>query len=177
MESLCMRNSFSVVELKPRSLNVGPGLTSLINKVSASQNILSSSFPVTQAFPPSTCHLQRPCTLWWRATSQYGSSHMLGFPWLPRTRRFSPHHRVVHTFLLFPTIERMSESPNGKFATPFLCRFRYMLYAAGYLIFKPCPEMIKSFLVQKVLEKMSFKSELRLTDLLQPFCLAYVLLW
>lgn len=84
----------------------------------------------------------------------------------------APELPVVHTFLLFPTIERMSESPNGKFATPFLCRFRYMLYAASYLIFKPCPEMIKSFIVQKVLEKMSFKSELRLTDLLQPFCLA-----
>lgn len=84
----------------------------------------------------------------------------------------APDLPVVHTFLLFPTIERMSTSPNGRFATPLLCWFRYMLYATGYLFLKPCPEMIKSFVVHKVLEKMSFKSELPLTDVLQPFCLA-----
>ncbi|GAB1297286.1 Lipid droplet-associated hydrolase [Apodemus speciosus] len=43
----------------------------------------------------------------------------------------APDLPVVHTFLLFPTIERMSTSPNG-----------------------------------------NFKSELPLTDVLQPFCLA-----
>ncbi|XP_031211350.1 lipid droplet-associated hydrolase isoform X2 [Mastomys coucha] len=84
----------------------------------------------------------------------------------------APELPVVHTFLLFPTIERISESPNGKFATPFLCWFRYMLYATSYLLLKPCPEIIKSFLVHKTLEQMNFKSELPLTDILQPFCLA-----
>nr|Q8BVA5.1 RecName: Full=Lipid droplet-associated hydrolase; AltName: Full=Lipid droplet-associated serine hydrolase; Short=mLDAH [Mus musculus]BAC37539.1 unnamed protein product [Mus musculus] len=79
---------------------------------------------------------------------------------------------VAHAFLLFPTIERMSESPNGKFATPFLCQFRYLLYATSYLLFKPCPEVIKSFIIQKLMGQMNIKLELPLTDILQPFCLA-----
>lgn len=85
--------------------------------------------------------------------------------------KYVPFSQVIHAFLLFPTIERMSESPNGKIATPLLCWFRYMLYATSYLFLKPCPEIIKSFVIHKVLEKMSFKSELPLTDVLQPFCL------
>nr|BAE37083.1 unnamed protein product [Mus musculus] len=66
----------------------------------------------------------------------------------------------------------MSESPNGKFATPFLCQFRYLLYATSYLLFKPCPEVIKSFIIQKLMGQMNIKLELPLTDILQPFCLA-----
>ncbi|XP_028635231.1 lipid droplet-associated hydrolase [Grammomys surdaster] len=84
----------------------------------------------------------------------------------------APDLPVVHAFLLFPTIERMSESPNGRFATPFLCRFRYMLYAISYLLLKPCPEIIKSFIIQTALGKMSFETEVPVRDILQPFCLA-----
>lgn len=80
-----------------------------------------------------------------------------------------PEIPIIHAFLLFPTIERMAETPNGRIATPFLCWFRYILYATGYLILKPCPEIIKSFLIQQFL---GFKSEISSTSVLQPFCLA-----
>lgn len=84
----------------------------------------------------------------------------------------APELPVIHTFLLFPTIERMSESPKGRIATPLLCWFRYALYAAAYLLLKPCPEMIKSLLIRIGLQAMNFKSEFSLTNLIQPFCLA-----
>eukprot|EP00069_Balaena_mysticetus_P001993 bmy_15724T0 len=64
--------------------------------------------------------------------------------------QFSPSNPcsllVIRSFLLFPTIERMSESPKGKLATPFLCWFRYAFYVPGYLLLKPWPEKIKSLL-------------------------------
>uniref|UniRef100_A0A8C6QJK1 Lipid droplet-associated hydrolase n=1 Tax=Nannospalax galili TaxID=1026970 RepID=A0A8C6QJK1_NANGA len=84
----------------------------------------------------------------------------------------APDLQVVHAFLLFPTIERLSESPKGRIATPLFCWFRYVLYATSYLVFKPCPEIIKSFLVRIILQRMNIKSEFSLVDLVQPFCLA-----
>ncbi|XP_076798250.1 lipid droplet-associated hydrolase isoform X2 [Arvicanthis niloticus] len=84
----------------------------------------------------------------------------------------APELPVIHAFLLFPTIERMSESPNGKFATPLFCRFRYVLYALSYLFLKPCPDIIKSFITQKVLGQISCETEVPVRDILQPFCLA-----
>ncbi|KAK7795977.1 hypothetical protein U0070_022696 [Myodes glareolus] len=79
---------------------------------------------------------------------------------------------VIHSFLLFPTIERMAETPNGRIATPLLCWFRYALYATGYLLLKPCPEIIKSFIIKKALEKLNFTCEIPLKNFLHPFCLA-----
>nr|XP_004663820.1 lipid droplet-associated hydrolase isoform X1 [Jaculus jaculus]XP_045004981.1 lipid droplet-associated hydrolase isoform X1 [Jaculus jaculus]XP_045004982.1 lipid droplet-associated hydrolase isoform X1 [Jaculus jaculus]XP_045004983.1 lipid droplet-associated hydrolase isoform X1 [Jaculus jaculus] len=90
----------------------------------------------------------------------------------------APELPVIHTFLLFPTIERMSESPNGRIATPLLCWFRYVLYAANYLILKPCPEKIKLLLIKMAFQVMNLKNEISsmkeisLTYLLHPFCLA-----
>uniref|UniRef100_A0A250XYI7 Lipid droplet-associated hydrolase n=1 Tax=Castor canadensis TaxID=51338 RepID=A0A250XYI7_CASCN len=84
----------------------------------------------------------------------------------------APELPVIHTFLLFPTIERMSESPNGRIATPLLCWFRYVLYVTGYLILKPCPEKIKSLLIRMGLQVMNLKTEFLPMNILQPFCLA-----
>lgn len=86
----------------------------------------------------------------------------------------APELPVIHTFLLFPTIERMAESPNGRIATPLLCWFRYALYVTGYLLLKPCPEKIKSLLIRMGLQVMNLKTEFLQTDILQPFCLANV---
>ncbi|XP_073905354.1 lipid droplet-associated hydrolase isoform X3 [Castor canadensis] len=83
----------------------------------------------------------------------------------------APELPVIHTFLLFPTIERMSESPNGRIATPLLCWFRYVLYVTGYLILKPCPEKIKSLLIRMGLQVMNLKTEFLPMNILQPFCL------
>ncbi|XP_008050286.2 lipid droplet-associated hydrolase [Carlito syrichta] len=82
-----------------------------------------------------------------------------------------PELPVIRSFLLFPTIERISESPNGRIATPFLCWFRYVLYAAGYLILKPCPEKIKSLLIGMGLQVMNLENEFSPLNVLEPFCL------
>ncbi|XP_047390782.1 LOW QUALITY PROTEIN: lipid droplet-associated hydrolase-like [Sciurus carolinensis] len=84
----------------------------------------------------------------------------------------APELPVIHTFLLFPTIERMAESPKGRIATPLLCWFRYALYVTGYLLLIPCPEKIKSLLIRMALQAMNLKTEFLQTNILQPFCLA-----
>ncbi|KAL2773648.1 lipid droplet-associated hydrolase isoform c [Daubentonia madagascariensis] len=84
----------------------------------------------------------------------------------------APELPVIHSFLLFPTIERMSESPRGRIATPLLCWFRYVLYAAGYLLFKPCPQKIKSLLIRMGLQVMNVENEFSLMNVLEPFCIA-----
>ncbi|CAO2605097.1 Lipid droplet-associated hydrolase [Lemmus lemmus] len=97
--------------------------------------------------------------------------HSIGSYFVLRVMKDAPELPVIHSFLLFPTIERIAETPNGRIATPLLCWFRYVLYATGYLVLKPCPEIIKSFIIKKALEKMSFTCEIPLKNLLQPFCL------
>lgn len=84
--------------------------------------------------------------------------------------------QVVHAFLLFPTIERMAESPNGKIATPLLCWFRYALYAISYLLLKPCPDVVKSWLAGLILQVVDIKTEFPLTSMLQPSCLGKCIL-
>lgn len=98
--------------------------------------------------------------------------HSIGSYIVLRVMKDAPELPVIHSFLLFPTIERMAETPNGRIATPLLCWFRYALYATSYLLLKPCPEIIKSFIIKKALEKLSFTCEIPLKSLLHPFCLA-----
>ncbi|XP_050999294.1 lipid droplet-associated hydrolase [Acomys russatus] len=83
-----------------------------------------------------------------------------------------PEIPIIHAFLLFPTIERMAESPHGRIATPLLCWFRYMLYATSYLLLKPCPEIIKSFLTEQVMGKMGFQDKIPMKNCIQPYCFA-----
>ncbi|XP_040586708.1 lipid droplet-associated hydrolase [Mesocricetus auratus] len=98
--------------------------------------------------------------------------HSIGSYIALRLMKHVPELPVIHTFLLFPTIERMAETPNGRLATPILCWFRYVLYAASYLVFKPCPEIIRSFITTKALQRLNFTCEIPVKNALQPFCLA-----
>ncbi|XP_040848835.1 lipid droplet-associated hydrolase [Ochotona curzoniae] len=84
----------------------------------------------------------------------------------------APELPVIRAFLLFPTIERMSESPNGRIATPLLCWFRYALYVISYLLLKPCPETIKSMVCRMSLQAMNVKNEFVQMNMLEPFCIA-----
>ncbi|XP_036737624.1 lipid droplet-associated hydrolase isoform X1 [Manis pentadactyla] len=84
----------------------------------------------------------------------------------------APELSIIRSFLLFPTIERMSETPNGRIATPLLCWFRYVLYVLGYFLLKPWPLKIKSLLIRMSLQMMSLKNEFSLLNVLEPFCLA-----
>lgn len=86
----------------------------------------------------------------------------------------APELPIIRSFMLFPTIERMAESPNGRIATPLLCWLRYVFYVPGYLLLKPCPARIKSWLIRLALQVMNVQSEISLLNVLEPFCLVNV---
>ncbi|XP_025210424.1 lipid droplet-associated hydrolase isoform X2 [Theropithecus gelada] len=98
--------------------------------------------------------------------------HSIGSYFTLQMLKRVPELLVIRAFLLFPTIERMSESPNGRIATPLLCWFRYVLYVTGYLLLKPCPEKIKSLLIRRCLQLMNLENEFSPLNVLEPFCLA-----
>ncbi|KAG8445702.1 hypothetical protein GDO86_010475 [Hymenochirus boettgeri] len=58
--------------------------------------------------------------------------------------------KVLKSILLFPTIERMAQSPQGKIMTPLLCSLRYVFYIPLYLL-SFLPENIKTTLVRVIL--------------------------
>ncbi|XP_023085787.1 lipid droplet-associated hydrolase isoform X3 [Piliocolobus tephrosceles] len=98
--------------------------------------------------------------------------HSIGSYFTLQMLKRVPELPVIRAFLLFPTIERMSESPNGRIATPLLCQFRYVLYVTGYLLLKLCPEKIKSLLIRRCLQLMNLENEFSPLNVLEPFCLA-----
>lgn len=51
--------------------------------------------------------------------------------------------------MLFPTIERMASTPQGKVMTPVLCHVRYVAYLPIFLL-SLLPEGLKSRLVKLV---------------------------
>lgn len=55
--------------------------------------------------------------------------------------------------LLFPTIERMASSPQGKVMTPVLCHLRYVVYLPIFLL-SLLPERLKAGMVQLALRNM-----------------------
>ncbi|XP_068420654.1 lipid droplet-associated hydrolase isoform X1 [Eschrichtius robustus] len=97
--------------------------------------------------------------------------HSIGCYFSLQVLKRAPELPVIRSFLLFPTIERMSESPKGKLATPLLCWFRYAFYVPGYLLLKPWPEKIKSLVIRMLLRRMNLQSEFSFLNLLEPFCL------
>lgn len=52
--------------------------------------------------------------------------------------------------MLFPTIERMAETPQGKVMTPVLCQLRYLFYLPLFLL-SLLPENLRSLLSRLVL--------------------------
>ncbi|KAG2467589.1 LDAH hydrolase, partial [Polypterus senegalus] len=73
------------------------------------------------------------------------------------------HHRahscsVLKSVLLFPTIERMAQSPQGKLMTPMLCRLRYAMYVPIYLL-SFLPERVKASMVRLLLHRLQTLDE------------------
>uniref|UniRef100_A0ACB8GDY1 Uncharacterized protein n=1 Tax=Sphaerodactylus townsendi TaxID=933632 RepID=A0ACB8GDY1_9SAUR len=60
--------------------------------------------------------------------------------------------------MLFPTIERMAQSPQGKLMTPLLCQLRYILYMPIYLI-TLLPDIVKSSLVRFALRGLKYHDD------------------
>lgn len=52
--------------------------------------------------------------------------------------------------MLFPTIERMAQTPQGKIMTPVLCHMRYVAYLPLFLL-SLLPEALKTRLIKLVL--------------------------
>ncbi|XP_037668758.1 lipid droplet-associated hydrolase [Choloepus didactylus] len=98
--------------------------------------------------------------------------HSIGCYFSLQILKRAPELPVVRTLLLFPTIERLSQTPNGRIATPILCWLRYVLYVISYLLLKPCPEKIKSLLLRVGLNMMNLSSEFSVSSVLEPFCIA-----
>lgn len=66
--------------------------------------------------------------------------------------------QVLRAVLLFPTIERMAQSPKGKFMTPLLCKLRYILYMPVYLL-SFLPERAKTSIVRFALRGLKCPDE------------------
>ncbi|XP_074803627.1 lipid droplet-associated hydrolase isoform X1 [Natator depressus] len=85
--------------------------------------------------------------------------------------------QVLRSVLLFPTIERMAQSPQGKLLTPVLCKLRYVLYMPVYLL-SFLPERVKTSMVRFVLRGLKCPDEASIVTSLNLFsvdCVANVL--
>lgn len=78
--------------------------------------------------------------------------------------------QVLRSVLLFPTIERMAQSPQGKLMTPLLCKLRYVLYMPVYLL-SFLPEGVKASLVRFALRGMKTCDESSITTSVNLFSL------
>ncbi|XP_037550694.1 lipid droplet-associated hydrolase [Nematolebias whitei] len=66
----------------------------------------------------------------------------------------NPELKVLKAIMLFPTIERMAQSPQGKVMTPVLCQMRYLAYLPVFF-FSLLPASLRSFLVKLTLGHIS----------------------
>ncbi|XP_076188819.1 lipid droplet-associated hydrolase isoform X1 [Aptenodytes patagonicus] len=85
--------------------------------------------------------------------------------------------QVLRSVLLFPTIERIAQSPQGKLMTPLLCKLRYVLYMPVYLL-SFLPEGVKASLVRFALRGMKTCDESSITTSVNLFsvdCIANIL--
>lgn len=57
--------------------------------------------------------------------------------------------QILKAVMLFPTIERMAQTPQGKVMTPVLCQMRYLAYLPLFLL-SLIPEGFKSSLIKLV---------------------------
>ncbi|XP_053317042.1 lipid droplet-associated hydrolase [Spea bombifrons] len=76
--------------------------------------------------------------------------------------------QVLRAVLLFPTIERMAQSPQGKIMTPLLCSLRYIVYMPLYLL-SFLPESLKASVVKFILRGVKSVDESSVTASLSLF--------
>lgn len=74
---------------------------------------------------------------------------VLGFFFLrfPHLKVVCPLLQVMKSIMLFPTIEHMAQTPQGRLLTPVLCYFRYLAYLPVFLL-SLVPERLKACLVR-----------------------------
>uniref|UniRef100_A0A672Y852 Lipid droplet-associated hydrolase n=1 Tax=Sphaeramia orbicularis TaxID=375764 RepID=A0A672Y852_9TELE len=94
-----------------------------------------------------------------RETSLVLVGHSIGCYIILDMMKRDPELKVLKAVMLFPTIERMALSPQGRVMTPVLCHMRYVAYLPLFLL-SLLPERLKSSLIKLVLGEF----------LLQPSC-------
>ncbi|XP_060089452.1 lipid droplet-associated hydrolase [Heteronotia binoei] len=103
--------------------------------------------------------------------------HSIGCYIVLEMMKQAPELEVLRCMMLFPTIERMAQSPQGRIMTPFLCQFRYLVYMPIYLM-TLLPEKIKRSVVRFVLRGLKFRDEpsvMASLDLTEMDCVANVM--
>ncbi|XP_026551136.1 lipid droplet-associated hydrolase isoform X3 [Pseudonaja textilis] len=103
--------------------------------------------------------------------------HSIGSYFVLEIMKHSPELEILRSILLFPTIERMAESPQGRLLTPLLCQLRYILYIPIYLA-TLLPERVKSFLVRFALNQQKWNDQTlvtTITNLLNMDCIANIM--
>ncbi|KAJ8333050.1 hypothetical protein SKAU_G00419460, partial [Synaphobranchus kaupii] len=76
--------------------------------------------------------------------------HSIGCYIILEMMKRDPELQVVKSVLLFPTIERMAATPQGRVMTPVLCRLRYVAYIPVFLI-SLLPQSLKTTIVKMAL--------------------------
>ncbi|XP_052010035.1 lipid droplet-associated hydrolase-like isoform X3 [Xyrauchen texanus] len=79
--------------------------------------------------------------------------HSIGCYIILEMMKRDPELKVVKAVMLFPTIERMACSPQGKVMTPVLCRLRYAIYLPIFLL-SLLPEKLKTSMVHLALRNL-----------------------
>ncbi|XP_061698777.1 lipid droplet-associated hydrolase isoform X4 [Syngnathoides biaculeatus] len=75
--------------------------------------------------------------------------HSIGCYIILEIMRKDPSLKILKAIMLFPTIERMALTPQGKVITPLLCHMRYLTYLSIFLL-SLLPDRLKARLVKLV---------------------------
>ncbi|XP_027856785.1 lipid droplet-associated hydrolase isoform X1 [Xiphophorus couchianus] len=94
--------------------------------------------------------------------------HSIGCYMILEMMRRSPELEVLKAVLLFPTIERMAQSPQGKVMTPVLCQLRYLAYLPLFLL-SLLPQRVAALLVRLLLRGLPALDPCVLRPALQMF--------
>ncbi|XP_029315757.1 lipid droplet-associated hydrolase isoform X4 [Cottoperca gobio] len=84
-----------------------------------------------------------------RDTSLVLVGHSIGCYIILDMMKRNPELKIIKSIMLFPTIERMAQTPQGKVMTPVLCRLRYLVYLPLFLL-SLLPDGLKAGLVRLV---------------------------
>ncbi|KAM9356095.1 lipid droplet-associated hydrolase isoform 2-T2 [Pholidichthys leucotaenia] len=88
-----------------------------------------------------------------RETSLVLVGHSIGCYIILEMMKRDPELKVLKAVMLFPTIERMAQTAQGKVMTPVLCHMRYVAYLPLFLL-SLLPDAFKAGLVRLVLGRI-----------------------
>ncbi|XP_068136314.1 lipid droplet-associated hydrolase isoform X2 [Hyperolius riggenbachi] len=94
--------------------------------------------------------------------------HSIGCYIILEMMKRSPKLNILKSIMLFPTIERMAQSPQGKIMTPILCSLRYIVYMPLYLL-SFLPEVMKTSLIKLFLRGVKSVDEASIDASLKLF--------